>query len=219
MSHFIIRAATVSDVSFLAKAIIEAEKSGTDKLSYSTIFNLSEDDVCKYLIDILKQEVDGCELSVSSFIVAEFDGKVVAALSAWVEGLDGIPSTILKGNLLSFTLPKESLTRAMILNEMIRELHVEYVPKTIQIGACYVKKEFRGNRLLGMLNKQIITRLLKENPGVNSVWVQIFSCNTPSLKAFEEAGFTVVTTRVSTKTEIENYLPSNKKYILIKNFK
>jgi len=219
MDRFIIRAATVHDAPFLAEAIIEAEKSGTDKLSYSTIFNLSEDDVRKYLINILEEEIDGCELSVSSFIVAEFDGKAVAALSAWVEGLEDVPSTIIKANLLNFTLPKECIVRAMSLNEVIRELHVEYLPKTIQIGACYVKNEFRGNRLLGILNKQIITRLLKENPDVNSVWVQIFSCNISSLKAFEKARYTVVTTRESSKKEIENYLPSNKKHVLTKNFK
>ncbi len=219
MSDFIIRAATVNDAPFLAETIIEAEKSGTDKLSYSTIFGLSEEDVRKYLIEILEEEIDGCELSVSSFIVAESNGRVAAALSAWVEGTEDVPSTLIKGNLLNYTLPKECIERAMSLNKMIRELHVEYLPKTIQIGAGYVAKEFRGNRLLGILNKEIITRLLNENTDVNSVWAQIFSCNVPSLKTYEKAGFKVVGTKESTKTEIENYLPSNKKYILTKNYK
>jgi len=219
MSDFIIRPATVDDAPFLAETIIEAEKSGTDKLSYSTIFGLTEKEVHKYLINILEEEIDGCELSVSSFIVAEYNGKVAAALSAWVEGLEDIPSTIIKGNLLNYVLPKECIKRAMTLNEIIRELHVEYLPKTIQIGAGYVAKEFRGNRLLGILNKEIITKLLNENENVNSVWAQIFSCNVPSLKTYEKAGFTVVTTRQATNKEIENYLPSNKKYVLTKNYK
>ncbi len=42
MSDFIIRPATIADAPFLAETIIEAEKSGTDKLSYTTIFGLSE---------------------------------------------------------------------------------------------------------------------------------------------------------------------------------
>lgn len=219
MNDFIVRPATVMDVPFLAKTIIEAEKSGTDKLSYSTVFDLSEGDVIKYLIDILEEEVDGCELSVSSFMVAESNGKVAAALSAWVEGLDGVPSTIIKGNLLNYTLPKACIDRAIRLNKIIRELHVEYLPKTIQIGAGYVAEEFRGNRLLGILNKEIITKLLNENTDVTIVSAQIFSCNIPSLKTFKKAGFTIVTTRESTNKDIENYLPSNKKHVLIKKYK
>lgn len=219
MVHFIIRPATVDDAPFLAETIIEAEKSGTDKLSYSTIFGLSEKEVHKYLIDILEEEIDGCELSVSSFIVAESNGKVAAALSAWVEGIEDMPSTVIKGNLLNFTLPKECIEKAMNVNKIIRELHIEYLPKTIQIGAGYVAKEFRGNRLLGTLNKKIITRLLDKNPEVDSVWAQIFSCNIGSLKIYEKAGFTIMDTKESTNKEINNYLPSNKKYVLKKIYK
>ena len=82
MNDFILRPATIYDAPFLAETIIEAEKSGTDKLSYSTIFGLTEDEVHKYLIDILEEEIDGCELSISSFTIAESKGKVAAALSA-----------------------------------------------------------------------------------------------------------------------------------------
>ena len=66
MNEHIIRSATIDDISFLVETIIEAEKSGTDRLSYSTVFGLSNEDTHKYLNDMLKEEIDGCELSVSS---------------------------------------------------------------------------------------------------------------------------------------------------------
>lgn len=218
MENFIIRNATVNDVPFLVETIIEAEKSGTDKLSYSTIFGLSEDEVRAFLTDILYEGIDDCELSISSFWVAESNGKVAAALSAWIEGVDGIPSAILKGNLLNYILPKECVERAVKVNEIIREIHIEYLPNTIQIGAGYVAEEFRGNRLLGLLNDEIISQLKIKNPDVTGVWAQIFSCNTPSLRTYEKANFNLVMTKESSNDEITKYLPSNKKYLLTKMF-
>jgi hypothetical protein len=216
MGEFIFRNATINDVPFLVDTIIEAEKSGTDKLSYSTIFGLTEDEVQEYLFAILNEEIDGCELSISSFFVAEYKGKVVAALSAWIEGIEGIPSAILKGNLLNYTLPKECIERAMSMNELIREIHIEYSPNTIQVGAGYVASEYRGNKLLGFLYNKIIDRLLEVKPDVPTAWAQIFSCNIPSIRTFEKVGFLEVLTKESSREEILQYLPSNRKILMKK---
>lgn len=217
MIDFIIRPATFDDAAFLADTIIEAEKSGTEKLSYSTIFGLTEVEVKKYLIEIFEEEIEGCELSISSFVVAESNGKVVAALSAWAEAIDDTPSAILKGNLLNFTLPKECIKKAISVNKIISELHVEYLPNTIQIGACYVLNEFRGNRVLGALNKIILDTLTTKHPNIDTVMVQIFSCNIPSLKAFKKSGYTEVTKKESNNKDITNFLPSNAKFVLRKD--
>ena len=214
---FIIRQATINDIPFLVQTIVEAEKSGTDRLSYSTIFGLSESDVKKCISEILFEEVDGCELSVSSFLVAEKNSKVVAALSAWIEGNEGIPSAILKGNLLNFFLPKESIRKATLVNHVISSIHIEYIRGTIQIGAGYVEEESRGNNLLGRLTKEIIERLSRRNPEVRAAYAQIFSCNIPSIKTYEKASFVVVSSKESHRSEIIGYLPSDKKILMKMN--
>jgi hypothetical protein len=216
MDDFIFRNATIDDVPFLVDTIIEAEKSGTDKLSYSTIFGLSYEEVQRYLAEMLSEEVDGCELSISSFMVADSHGRAVAALSAWIEGKEGIPSSMLKGNLLNYILPKNCIERAMEINTLIREIHIEYSPNTIQIGAGYVHPDFRGNNLLGLLNTEIINRLLKIKPDVTHICAQIFSCNAPSIRTYEKAGFIEVLIKESSEKEILGYLPSNKKILLKK---
>jgi len=216
MDSFIYRKATINDVPFLVETIIEAEKSGTDKLSYSTIFGLSEEEVRKYIADMLYEEVDGCELSISSFLVAEYNGQIAAALSAWIEGIEGIPSAILKGNLLNYVLPISCIKRAMKLNSMIREIHIEYLPNTIQIGAGYVANEFRGHRLLGLLNNEIIAQLVKAKPDITIICAQIFNCNTPSIKTYEKAGFVEIMAKESSNPEILCYLPSNRKILMKK---
>lgn len=67
----IIRKATLLDIDFLIEAIIAAEKSGTDILSYSTIFDLTERDVQNMLRNVLEKNVTGCELSPCNFLIAE----------------------------------------------------------------------------------------------------------------------------------------------------
>ena len=64
--NYSFRKASKKDIPYLAKIIIEAEKSNSEKLSYSSLCNLSEQSVKELIIEMLKQEVDECEFSVNS---------------------------------------------------------------------------------------------------------------------------------------------------------
>lgn len=216
MTSFVFRDAVVNDIPFLVDTIIEAEKSGTNKLSYCTVFGLTEAETGEYLSKMLSEEIDGCELSISSFLIAEKNGHTAAALSAWIEGFQGIPSAMLKGNLLNFILPRENTKKASLVSPIIRELNIEYSPNTIQIGAGYVSREFRGNNLLGTLTGEIIKRLVKMKPDVSEVYAQIFSCNVPSIRTYEKAGFHTILEKEAVNKEIRFYLPSDKKILMKK---
>lgn len=213
---FKIRPATKDDIPFLVVTIIEAEKSGTNVLPWSTIFGLSEAETQRYLSEMLSEEIEGCELSVASFLVAEKEGRVVAALSAWIEGLNNAPSSQLKGNLLSYVLPKGSIIKASSIHPIIQEINIDYIPGTIQKGAGYVKNEFRNKKLFGILTDEIIRRLLLIDPNVSEVYTQIYGCNIPAIKANEKAGFRIILQKESSNSEILNYLPSNKKLLMKK---
>ena len=78
-NDYIIRKATIGDADFLVTTIIEAEKSSTNNLGLANYFEVTADELRQYLKAILEEEVDGCEFSVSSFIVAEYEGRVVSA--------------------------------------------------------------------------------------------------------------------------------------------
>ncbi|MCK5691779.1 MAG: hypothetical protein KAI08_02990 [Bacteroidales bacterium] len=216
MEEFIYRQARLEDIPFLVDTIIEAEKSGTEILSYTTIFGLSEDEARACVTEMLEEEIDGCELSVSSFLVAEHSGRVVAALSSWVEGAEGISSSELKGNLLSYVLPRESILKAAAVNPVVRKIHMDYLPGTIQKGAGYVIKEFRKRKLFGILTEKMIVHLLKSSPQVTEVYTQVFGCNIPAIKANEKVGFNIVDTIETDDEKVLQYLPSNKKYLMKK---
>ena len=214
MEKFIIRKATINDVPFLVDTIIEAEKSGTDILTYSTVFGLSEDETKKYIAEMLLEEIDGCELSISSFLVAENDGEIIASVGAWIEGIEGISSSVLKGNLLNYTLPKKCIESAIELNIMIRELHIEYIPDTIQIGLVYVSPAFRGKNLVSLLINEQVFRLKQIKPSVSEIYVQVFGNNTPAIKAYEKANFKIQFSKKSVNKDILKYMPSDKKILM-----
>ena len=216
MEEFTYRPATLDDIPFLADTIIEAEKSGTDILSYTTIFGLSEEEARSHVKAMLEEEIDGCELSVSSFLVAENGGKVVAALSSWVEGSEGLSSAELKGNLLSYVLPRESILKAASVNHIVRKIHMDYQMGTIQKGAGYVVKEFRNRKLFGILTEKMIGYLRQSHPEVREVYTQVFGCNIAAIRANEKIGFSIVDTIETDDPEILRLLPSNQKHLLKK---
>jgi ribosomal protein S18 acetylase RimI-like enzyme len=214
MNDVIFRSATIDDVPFLVDTIIEAEKSGTEILTYCTIFGLSEEEARKYIAEMLLEEIDGCELSISSFLLAEKNGQIAASVGAWVEGTEGIPSTILKGNLLNYTLPKKCIEHALALNTVVRELHIEYIAKTIQIGLVYVAAAFRGQNFVSLLIDEQVKRLRINHPEISEIYVQVFGNNIPAIRAYEKSNFEVQLVKESLNKEVIKYMPSDKKILM-----
>ncbi len=217
MNSMKIRKATLKDIPFLTKTIIEAEKSGTTILSYSAIFGLNEFEIEILISKMLSEEIEDCELSISSFLIAEENGITAASLSGWLENASGIPSSLLKGNLLNYFFPRESFEKAAASAKFTKELHIDYLPNSFQIGAGYVAESFRGRQILGLLTEELINQLTTQYPSVKEIYAQIFDCNIPSLKTYQRAGFEIINTKISEAKEITNYLPSSKKILLKKN--
>ena len=214
MKEFNIRKASLKDVPFLVNTIIEAEKSGTEIFTYSTIFDLSEDEAKKYITDMLLEEIDGCELSISGFLLAEKDNQLAAAVGAWIEGSEGVPSSILKGNLLSYTLPKACIEKAMSLNNLVKELHIEYVDNTIQIGLVYVSESFRGQGLANFLIEEQIKQLLLVSPNLKESYVQVFGDNKAAIKSYQKSNFKIVSEKRAINKDIVKYFPSDSKVLM-----
>jgi len=214
LNKFIYREATISDIPFLVDTIIEAERSGTDKLTYTSIFGLTEKASRGYIAKMLAEGIDGCELSISSFVIAEAKGTFAGAVAAWIEGYHGVPSSIAKGNLLRFTLPKSVFHNALKVNQIIHDLHIEYIENTIQIGVVYINKDFRGQKLAGSLIDNQIKKLLKLDTCPPAAYVQVFGNNHSAIQAYEYIGFRTDLIRESLSPDILNYMPFNTKILM-----
>jgi len=215
-SEYTIRYATINDIDFLVEVIVQAEKSGTNILSYSSLFEMSEVSIKKAISSILEEEIDGCEFSISGFLIAEKDNEKTAAMCAWIEEEDGIPSSVLKGNLLSFHITKDALQKAKEYREVVSGLAIDYIPQTLCIGPVYVAANHRGKDLVGLLLQKHIENAQGKYPEIE-VYIQVFACNLPAIKAYSKLGFQKFQHREIASELTEGILPSNKKLLMKMN--
>jgi hypothetical protein len=219
MNDYIIRRAIKSDIPFLAEGVIAGEKGVSDKCNYSTLFNLSEKQAKEYIIAMFEEEVDGCEFSLSSFFVTEFDGEPVAAFGGWIECFEGcMPSKILKSNLINYTFGNDSIEFLKTKSDIVKDLAVEREPMTLQFEYLYVSDNHRGQHLPDGLIVTIEKNALETYPELRKCQFQLFKNNARIIKLFGKHGYQVVKSYKSNNSEILNYLPSDEKLVMEKEF-
>jgi GNAT superfamily N-acetyltransferase len=219
MNEYLFRKAMPKDIPFLADVVIAAEKGVSDKLSYSTLFNLSEDQARKFIIAMFEEEIDGCEFSVSSFLLAEYNGEPVAAFGGWIEGFNGeMPSRVLKSNLISYTFGRECIeflkTKANVMNGLISERE----PLALQLEYLFVSKEHRGKKLTDGLIKGLVDEGMILYPSLKKAQIQVFGNNSNAIKVYEKNGFQVASSYKATDAAVLQFLPFDEKFIMEKNF-
>ena len=207
--EIIIRRATIDDIDFLVDTIVEAEKSGTDNFGLAKLFEISEEEMREYIKAMLDEEIDGCEFSVSSFIVAEANGEVVAAFAGWIEGQneDELPSAILKSNLVGYCLPVEKVKNSQSKSDIVRPLQIEREEGTYQLEYSYTIPAYRGKGILGRIIEAHEQDAVSNS--VKKIQVHVFSNNPSAIKSYEKRGFKVVRRYESAHPDTRLFFPSN----------
>lgn len=218
MDEYIYRKATLNDIPYLAEAVISAEKGISDKLSYATLFNIPETRVKELLIAMLEEEIDGCELSLSSFLVAECDGEIAGALSAWIEGFDGsMPSQILKSNLISYFFDKESIEFLKTKSHIIKDILIERAPMTLQNEYLHIGEKYVGKGIDAELVKKHEEIALAKYPSLQKAQCQVFKSNIFAVKVSMKNGYKIVKSYKSSNDDILQFLPFNEKLLMEKS--
>ncbi|MEI6764568.1 MAG: GNAT family N-acetyltransferase [Bacteroidota bacterium] len=205
---FHIRKAAERDIPFLVESVIAAEKSGTETLSYSTIFNISEEEVKALLSRIFEEDIPGQELCISGFLIAEINGEYAGAVSAWVEGVEG-PSTIIKANMLSFFLGKEKVANATTKGTLLNTVHIEREIGALQLESVYTCNKFRGQGVSGKLIEEHIRLVKKDFTDVKRAQILLAKTNNSAYKAYHKPGFYTVLERKCTDAAILDLLPAD----------
>lgn len=219
MSQYIIRNAVIADIPFLAEVVIAAEKGGSEKLSFSTLFNLTEKEVKDLLMAIFEEEVDGCELSLSSFMVAEYNGEPVAASGAWIEKFDGeMSSQMLKSNLISYTFKKDSIAFLKSKSDIIRGIMIEREPLTLQFEYLYIKQEHLGKGIDVEMVKKNEEKAFGKLPSLQKAQCQLFKNNIFAVKMAAKKGFKIIKSYKAADNNILDYLAGTEKILMEKNY-
>lgn len=207
MTKISFRKGRQEDIPFLVQAIIAAEKSGTERLSYATMYGLKESEVVRLLSEMLEEEIEGQELCFSSFYVLESDGKPAATMAVWIEGEEGSSSS-LRSALLAHYIPVENLKKAMAYRKVFADLRVERTIGNLQMEGVYIAPEHRGKGLLGQLIQHITAQFKGRTTHAE---LQVDGENLRAIKAYEKIGFRISLERQSDEADALLILPSNKK--------
>ena len=211
MANYAVREATTNDIDFLVEAIIEAEKSGSQILSYSKVFNLSEDELKKIFRSMLLEEIEGCEFSLSNYLVAETDHEIAGTIGAWIEH-EETPSSMIKSNLLGYFLPKSSILYASKEAKITSELIIDHVKEALSLVVVYIRPQHRGKHLFELLTNEHV----KRNPGVKELAIQVMSNNIYAIRSYKRYGFEESFVIKSGNPKIRQFLPYSEKMLMKK---
>lgn len=205
----IIRSANKQDIDFLVDTIVFAEKSGTDVFGLANLFGCTEEKMRYYIGKMLEEEIDGCEFSISSFVVAEYQGRTVSALGGWIEGQNesGLPSAILKSNLVGYCLPVESILKSQSMQIIVGPIQIPRERETYQLEYAYTIPDYRGKGFLGCIFEWHLKKALSR--GVRKMQLHVFANNIPAIKSYEKLEFKEVGRFVSGHGNTTQYYPSN----------
>jgi len=207
-----IRRATDTDIPFLVEALIESEASGTQNVSYRTIFSLNDHELKDLLKSILSEAIEGCGWSPAEFLVAEEDREAIACCAAWIEGAGGLSSTIIKSQLLIEFLGKERWDDSRDNLNAASQINIKRTPGVLQIESVYTSPRYRGKGLSGALIREHLSP--DTTTVASSAEIQVMKNNAIAIKAYERAGFTVKDEKYSPNVKLRDLLPYHTKIMM-----
>lgn len=193
LSRLKFRSAKPDDVDFVIECIIEAEKSGTNKINTCGIFNLTEMKWREILRNILLEDIPGYDFSLSGFMLAELDGIPVCAQGAWYSGNVEIDAGLIKTSMFMEYMPEENFNIDPDIFDIVKALTIKRDHGMIQLEFSYTVPRLRRN---GIFTRTLIETLRKnynENPGAKMVQTVLFRDNYKIFNILHRLGFEYTT--------------------------
>jgi predicted GNAT family acetyltransferase len=206
--------ATPTDIDFVTDAVFAAVKSGTNTLSYTTLFEKSEEKLRPLFEEMVGEDIEGQELCLSGFLIAKNTNNIpTATCCAWVEGKDGDSNT-LTAQLFGYYFDIDTIQKILNKAPIIETLRVEREKGALQIEHVYTAPNHRGQGLAAQVIKQQIELHKAQHPELKKVQIILFKTNANALQAYTKMGFTVTQEVTSTHPDILNYFPSNTRVLM-----
>jgi GNAT superfamily N-acetyltransferase len=210
------RKATNSDMDFIIETIIASEKSGTDILSWSAILGISERNVANLVRSVLEEEIEGQEWHLGHFwIMLDGDDQYAGALSAWIEGINGSPSGVLKAQAISW-FEKEAWASAQHNLQIVQKLNIPRIPQALQLENIYIRNEFQGLGLGKLLIESALQYELEAESAIEMAEIQLMSNNTKAMRAYTKCGFLKRLEIAENDPKILHLLPGDKRISLMR---
>ena len=216
INKIVVRRATAADRNFLIQAIIEADKSGTDKSSYCSLLNINEEELAVLLNNIFEYELDGFEFCDNAFCVLEYESLPVGTCASWVENIDGSPSWQNRMLSIRSEASKESLDHMLSLQHLVEGVMPSRTPLSMQIESVYIAPSFRGKNLFNKMVEFHHQEALLLLSSLNSLELMVYDNNIAAINSYIKSGFEIIQQTKSTSPELKNIFPSDGMLLLSK---
>ncbi|MFM7309376.1 MAG: GNAT family N-acetyltransferase [Flavobacteriales bacterium] len=205
----VIRRATDSDAPFIAHAIWEADRSGTDKSSYATLFQLSHSGCIEVFQSLLDMELEDCEFSIAACCIVEVDGQRAATCAGWVEGAQEIPSWQMKFSALRYILSDSSMASFHALQDKVKGILPARTSGALQLEAVYIEAQYRG---LGILQRMFDHQLEWNQTQMSTsskLELMTYDNNLRAIQAYKKLGFDITNQTKLSDPEVADIYPSD----------
>ena len=208
------RQAEIDDISFVTEAVLESEKSGSNKISSCNIFELSENGFKEILTEVFRQDIENYDYYLSGFLIAELNGEYVGALGSWLEAPDDNASGMIKASMLFQYLDKSKMKAISKNTRIVKGLALNREKNTLQLEHGYVRENFRRQGIFTALLKENILRNYKKYGRFEKVQGILFKENFKSYKAHLKFGYEVTEEKKVNDPEIFNFFPYDCKVLM-----
>lgn len=206
-----IRPAIETDANLIADAVIASVSAGTDTVIYERIFGLERTELISLLRQIAGEEIDGQELTYPNyFILTDDEQNTLGCCAGWIEQ----QSNIQKAQIWAYYLGIERWNKAKTLLETISGFGFERDQGTFQLDGVYIVPEYRGKGLGTVLIKMVTKELKNHHPEISKSQIILFKQNISALKAYMNAGFSVIKEIQAENPQILDFLPYDTKLLL-----
>lgn len=221
LRDYTLRNGTIEDIDFIVEAIVAAEKGNSDVLGTANLLEVSEEEFIRGLHLMLKEELEGCEYSAKDFIITEFKGKPVAALCAWIEGMNeyNLNSSALKMNLFKEAFGYDTIKTLEKSKLLLSQMRLSRSLNTHQVEYVYVKEDHRKKNLVQIMIDYSLQKLLQKDVHEIASQIEVFTNNLPALKAYQKIGYEVLDVAKAEEKIAKGILPHHEKAQLQKTIK
>lgn len=192
MDSIVISRAQPEELAFVVQAILEAEKGGIGPIPWCALFELTEAEFKKIIVQIIEEELEGQEWCMQQFFIAHYQGEPIAALSAWIEQANGQSAAMLMSSLVYHFIPIEKRASAADRLSKFSQLRISRTPGTLQLESIYTHPNYRGKGIIHQLITEVIHQVKSEYPELTGVEIILSGNNIAAQNAYAKAGFECV---------------------------
>jgi len=183
----IIRKAKHSDISFLAKIILESESTGYEMYTYSSLFNKPYEELIAIFEKVLDNNFEGHGLTYKNYYVVEIKDQLVGGMSFYEEGSHGDSNHLMTGALMQ-VIDRKELVKSFAKLKKFRDIDIPKTPGTFQLDSVAIIKEYQGQGIF----QELFSFIKKQNNlKGKKMEVQVWKNNTNAIKAYKKYGFVV----------------------------